>query len=108
MEYFVQIGGEKGQLYQIVVIEVILLCLLGIPIGIALGSVSAKGILTASTTLISPEVFLVENASELKRLIAENSSLKDFIYLLVVLLRWYLRLLLHCQQHDMLQKYHLF
>lgn len=76
------IGGEKGQLYQIVVIEVILLCLLGIPIGIALGSVSAKGILTASTTLISPEVFLVENASELKRLIAENSSLKGF-YLLV-------------------------
>ena len=56
--------------------------MLGIPIGIALGSVSAKGILTASTTLISPEVFLVENASELKRLIAENSSLKGF-YLLV-------------------------
>ena len=48
------IGGEKGQLYQIVVIEVILLCLLGIPIGIALGSVSAKGILNASTTIISP------------------------------------------------------
>ncbi len=27
------IGGEKGQLYQIIVIEVILLCLMGIPIG---------------------------------------------------------------------------
>lgn len=35
------IGGEKGQLYQIIVIEVILLCLMGIPIGMLLGFLSA-------------------------------------------------------------------
>lgn len=72
------IGGEKNQLYQIVVIEVILLCAVGIPVGILLGSLSASGILAAATGLISPELFLVQNASELQALIAENSSLKAF------------------------------
>ena len=70
------IGGKKGQLYQIVVIEVILLCVIGIPIGMLLGSLSASGILAAATGLISPELFLVQNATELQTLIAENSSLK--------------------------------
>ena len=69
------IGGEKGQLYQIIVIEVILLCLIGIPIGMLLGFLSARGILEAATGLVSPELFLVQDASELKTLIAENSSL---------------------------------
>ena len=70
------IGGKKGQLYQIVVIEVILLCVIGIPICMLLGSLSASGILAAATGLISPELFLVQNATELQALIAENSSLK--------------------------------
>ena len=70
------IGGEKGQLYQIVVIEVILLCVVGIPVGMLLGSFSASGILAAATGLVSPELFLVQNTSELQALIAENSSLK--------------------------------
>lgn len=70
------IGGKKGQLYQIVVIEVILLCVIGIPIGMLLGSLSASGIMAAATGLISPELFLVQNATELQALIAENSSLK--------------------------------
>ena len=70
------IGGERGQLYQIVVIEVILLCAVGIPVGMLLGSLSASGILAAATGLISPELFLVQNAAELQSLIAENSSLK--------------------------------
>ena len=66
------IGGEKGQLYQIIVIEVILLCLMGIPIGMLLGFLSARGILEAATGLVSPELFLVQDASELKTLIAEK------------------------------------
>lgn len=70
------IGGEKGQLYQIVVIEVILLCVIGIPVGMLLGCLSASGILAAATGLVSPELFLVQDASELKTLIAANSSVK--------------------------------
>ena len=76
------IGGEKGQLYQIIVIEVILLCLIGIPIGMLLGFLSARGILEAATGLVSPELFLVQDASELKTLIAENSSLNGTLLVL--------------------------
>ncbi len=70
------IGGEKGQLYQTVVIEVVLLCVIGIPVGILLGCLSANGILAAAAGLVSPESFLVQDASELKTLIAANSSVK--------------------------------
>ena len=76
------IGGEKGQLYQIIVIEVILLCLMGIPIGMLLGFLSARGILEAATGLVSPELFLVQDSSELKTLIAENSSLNGTLLIL--------------------------
>lgn len=61
------IGGEKGQLYQIVVIEVILLCVIGIPVGMLLGSLSASGILAAATGLISPELFWFKMRRNSKR-----------------------------------------
>lgn len=70
------IGGERRQLYSIVASEVFLLCLLGIPAGLLLGSLSASGILTAATGLLSPETFMVQDNAELNRLIAENSSQK--------------------------------
>lgn len=72
------IGARKTQLYVIVTLEILLLCLVGIPLGILLGVLSAKGILTAATSLLSPDLFLVSDSSELKRLIAENSSGKVF------------------------------
>lgn len=76
------IGSEKGQLYQIIVIEVTLLCLIGIPIGMLLGFLSARGILETATGLVSPELFLVQDSSELKTLIAENSSLNGTLLIL--------------------------
>ena len=51
------IGGEKGQLYAIVTTEVLLLCIGGIPAG-----------------MLSPDIFLVNDAAQLKRLITENSG----------------------------------
>jgi len=68
------IGAKKGQLYYLVTAQVLLLCLIGIPIGLLLGALSAKGILSAATDFFSPEVFLVQDSAELKQLIAENSS----------------------------------
>ena len=68
------IGGEKGQIYFLVAAQVLLLCVIGIPVGILMGTLSAKGILTAATGLLSPEIFLVQNTDELNRLIAENSG----------------------------------
>jgi len=76
------IGGESGQLYFLVTAQVLLLCVIGIPVGLLLGTLSAKGILTAATSLLSPDIFLVQTADELHRLIAENSSGKG-IFLLV-------------------------
>lgn len=67
-------GGERGQLYFLVTAQVIILCAVGIPAGLLFGILSAKGILTAATGLLPPEIFLVQNAEELNRLIAENSS----------------------------------
>ena len=68
------IGGEKGQLYFLITGQVLLLCAIGVPIGLILGGLSAKGILTAATGFLSPEIFLVQDSAELNKLIAENSS----------------------------------
>ena len=75
------IGGEKGQLYLLVTAQVLLLCAIGIPVGILMGTLSAKGILTAATGMLSPDIFLVQNTDELNRLIAENSAGKGIFLL---------------------------
>lgn len=71
------IGGEKKQLYTIVITEILILCIIGIPIGLLLGFLSATGILSAATSLLSPEIFLVQNTAQINELIAENSSGKE-------------------------------
>ncbi|MCI9002799.1 MAG: FtsX-like permease family protein [Oscillibacter sp.] len=75
------IGAEKGQLYTLVTAQVLLLCAIGIPLGLLLGTLSARGILAAATGLLSPEIFLVRDAGELNRLIAENSDGKGLFLL---------------------------
>ena len=67
-------GGEKGQLYAIVTTEILLLCIGGIPAGMLLGMFSAEGILSAAAGMLSPDIFLVNDTAQLKRLIAENSG----------------------------------
>lgn len=75
------LGADKGQLYALVAAQVLLLCAAGIPAGLLLGVLSAKGILTAATGLLSPKIFLVQSAGELNRLIAENSGGKGLFLL---------------------------
>ena len=75
------IGADKGQLYALVTAQVLLLCAVGIPAGLLLGALSARGILTAATGLLSPEIFLARDAGELNRLIAENSGGKGLFLL---------------------------
>ena len=70
------LGADRGQLYIVVAAQVLLLCAAGIPIGLLLGTLSARGILTAATGLLSPEIFLARDAGELTRLIGENSGSK--------------------------------
>ena len=68
------IGAQKRQLYGIVAAEVLLLCALGIPFGMLLGMLSAKGILEAALSQLSPELFLVQDAVRLQELIAASDS----------------------------------
>lgn len=68
------IGARKGQVYRIVAKEVLLLCALGIPAGMLLGRLSAKGILGAALGQLSPELFLVQDAAQLQELILANDS----------------------------------
>ena len=75
------IGADKGQLYALVAAQVLLLCALGIPLGLLLGTLSAKGILTTATGLLSPKIFLARDAGELSRLISENSGGKGLFLL---------------------------
>ena len=74
-------GADKGQLYFLVTAQVLLICAVGIPVGLLLGTLSAKGILTAATGMLSPKIFLVRDAGELNRLIEENSGGKGMFLL---------------------------
>lgn len=42
------IGSERRQLYMLVTVQLLILCGIGLPLGVLLGSFSAKGILTAA------------------------------------------------------------
>lgn len=76
------IGGSRGQLYAVVTAEVLLLCLVGVPLGLLLGALSAEGILSAALSQLSPEVFLAQDMAQLQELIAANSS-GQWAYLLL-------------------------
>ncbi len=68
------IGGQQGQLYRLVSLQLVLLCSIGIPIGAVLGVLSAGGITKAATSLFSSDIFMVQNTEELGLLIAQNST----------------------------------
>lgn len=68
------IGGQQGQLYRLVAEQLVLLCLIGVPVGVVLGVLSAGGITKAATSLFSPDIFMVQNTEELGSLIAQNST----------------------------------
>lgn len=76
------LGAEKGQLYAVVAAEILCLCMAGIPAGLLLGWLSAKGILSAALSQLSPEMFLAQDREQLQMLIDANSTGK-WGYLLI-------------------------
>lgn len=78
------IGSEKGQLYALVTVQLLILCGLGLPIGLVLGMLSAKGILAAATGLLNPKLFLADSAQALDASIAGSDA--DILPLLVSVL----------------------
>lgn len=68
------LGAEKGQLYEVVAAEILLLCAVGIPAGLLLGRLSAEGILVAALRGLSPEIFLAGDQEQLRELIVANNQ----------------------------------
>jgi len=68
------IGAERGKLYDIVSFQLAILCGIGIPIGIILGVLSAKGITIAAAGLFSPDIFMANSQDEVAKLITENNG----------------------------------
>ena len=58
-------GGERGQIYGLVSLQLLILCGIGIPVGLLLGVLSAKGVLTAATGMLNPELFMAGSTEEL-------------------------------------------
>ncbi|PYG88825.1 MacB-like protein [Ruminiclostridium sufflavum DSM 19573] len=68
------IGANRGMLNTIVVLQLILLCSIGIPAGILLGLLSSKGVTSAAVSLFSPEIFMASSYNELSEMIAQSSG----------------------------------
>ncbi len=75
------IGGNQGQIYRLVLLQLLILCGMGIPVGLLAGSLSAKGILTAATGVLNPDLFLADNTAELHSMIENTDSGHGMIYL---------------------------
>ena len=75
MEHFAP-SAERGQIYRLVSLQLLLLCGIGYPIGMVLGTLSAKGLLLAAADHLNPDIFLVNSASELTEAISAASSVK--------------------------------
>lgn len=77
-------GGERGQLYRLVSLQLLILCGAGIPLGLLLGVLSAKGVLIAATGILNPELFMVNSTDELNRAIRSANTDNLFVLLISV------------------------
>lgn len=78
------IGSERGQLYRLVSLELLILCGIGIPIGMLAGALSAKGILSAAIGMLNPALFMADNTTELNEAIRAAGSNGVFPYFVSV------------------------
>lgn len=79
------IGGERGQIYRLVSLQLLILCGAGIPVGLLLGSISSKAVLAAAAGFLSPELFLVDTTEELNAAIYSADGGNVFLLLVSVL-----------------------
>lgn len=70
------IGGERGQIYRLVSLQLLILCGAGIPVGLLLGTLSAKGVLIAATGVLNPVLFMADSTSELNSAINTARTVK--------------------------------
>lgn len=70
------IGGQRGQIYRLVSVQLLILCGAGLPVGLLIGTLSAKGALIAATGVLNPEIFMANSTSELNSAISAASTVK--------------------------------
>ncbi len=75
------IGGTRGQIYRLVSLQLLILCGMGIPVGLLAGVLSAKGILTAATGVLNPDLFLADSITDLHSMIRGTNLDHWMIYL---------------------------
>lgn len=78
------IGSTRGQIYRVVSLQLLILCGIGIPIGLLIGALSAKAILIAATGILNPDLFMANNTTELNTMIGNTSSNNILIYIVSI------------------------
>ena len=78
------IGAQRGQVYRLVSVQLLLLCGIGIPVGLLLGVLSAKGVLIAATGALNPDIFMANSAQELNSAISGAAEVKPIMLLISV------------------------
>lgn len=78
------IGSERRQIYSLVSLQLLILCSIGIPIGLLIGALSAKGILIAATGILNPDLFMASSTTELNQTINATSSDNFLLYFVSV------------------------
>lgn len=75
------IGAQRGQVYRLVSVQLLLLCGIGIPVGLLLGVLSAKGVLIAATGALNPDIFMANSTQELNSAISSTAEVKPVMLL---------------------------
>ncbi len=78
------IGSNRKQIYSLVSLQLLILCGIGIPIGLLIGVLSAKGILIAATGILNPDLFMASSTAELNQTISATSSNNFLLYFVSV------------------------
>lgn len=79
------VGAERGQVYGLVSLQLLILCGVGIPVGLLLGSFSSKAVLAAAAGVLSPELFMADTTEELNAAIYSADGGNEFLLLVSVL-----------------------
>lgn len=66
------IGAQKKHIYAIVILQLLILCGIGIPLGTIIGNVTTKGVVQIITSFISTDNFMISSTEELSELINNN------------------------------------
>jgi len=80
------VGATKGKLYELVALQLLILCGIGMPIGVIVGTLSAKGITKIATQFFTPEIFMVGSQQQLEKLIDATSEGNPWVLILSIVI----------------------